>query len=104
VTHRKALLPVVLLLMLGVGASAAFAGGGNSANAKLCQKTGWQSAETASGGTFASSEDCTSYAAEGGELFMPSIVQHSRVASASTTTGRSRFTPSPSLASIRTAT
>jgi hypothetical protein len=67
---------VVVLLMLGVGASAAFAGGGNSASAKLCQKTGWQSAQTGSGGAFASSEDCTSYAAEGGELFMPSLVQH----------------------------
>ena len=75
-THRKAVLPVVVMLMLGVGASVAFAGGGNSANAKLCQKTGWQSAETGNGAGFASSEDCTSYAAEGGELFNPSVVQH----------------------------
>jgi hypothetical protein len=65
-----------MVATLIVGVSAAFAGGGNSANAKLCQKTGWQSLETGSGGAFSSSEDCASYAAQGGELFQPSVVQH----------------------------
>jgi hypothetical protein len=54
-----------------VGVSGAVAGGANSANAKLCQKSGWQSVQTDSGGVFADAEACTSYAAEGGALFSP---------------------------------
>ena len=54
-----------------VGVSGAVAGGGNSASAKLCQKSGWQSVETDAGGVFADAEACTSYAAEGGTLFSP---------------------------------
>lgn len=56
-------------LALSVGAATASAGGGNSANAKLCQKDGWQSLYTGNGATFASEEDCVSYAAQGGTLY-----------------------------------
>ena len=37
------------------------------------RKTGWQSLQTATGGTFASSDACTSYAAQGGVLFNPKV-------------------------------
>ena len=53
---------------LTVGVATANAGGGNSANAKLCQKGGWQSLFTETGGSFASEEACVSYAAQGGTL------------------------------------
>jgi hypothetical protein len=42
--------------------------GGNSANAKACQKGGWQSLFTTTGGTFANQSECVSYAAQGGTL------------------------------------
>ena len=66
-------LAAVLLIFGVVGASAAIAGGGNSANAKLCQKNGWQSVETETGGHFADAEACSSYAATGGTLFNPTL-------------------------------
>jgi hypothetical protein len=44
-------------------------GGGNSLNAKSCQKNGWQSLVTSTGATFASETACTSYAAKGGTLY-----------------------------------
>lgn len=44
-------------------------GGGNSPNAKACQKNGWQSLVTSTGDSFASEEACVSYAAEGGTLY-----------------------------------
>src|SRR5262249_6532405 len=40
----------------------------NSANAKLCQKGGWQTLLTSDGKPFASEQDCVSYAAKGGTL------------------------------------
>ena len=42
--------------------------GGNNDNAKLCQKGGWQSLFTATGGTFASQDECVSYGAQGGTI------------------------------------
>jgi hypothetical protein len=57
------------LLALAMSAPLAFAGsGGNSANAKLCQKGGWQYYVTADGATFANQDDCVSYGAHGGTL------------------------------------
>ncbi len=41
---------------------------GNSANAKLCQKNGWQSLYRSTGEPFASQDDCVAYAAKGGTL------------------------------------
>ena len=52
---------------------AAAAKGSNSANAKLCQKGGWQSLRPPNGSGFegfASEEACVSYAAHGGTLEM----------------------------------
>ena len=41
-------------------------GGGNSANAKLCQKDGWRDLARADGTTFANQDECVSYGASGG--------------------------------------
>ncbi len=60
-----------LVGLLGVSVAAA---GGNASNAKLCQKGGWQTAQTDSGGSLASNDQCTSYAAQGGALFAPELV------------------------------
>lgn len=44
-------------------------GGGNSPNAKACQKNGWQSLVTSTGASFSSEEECVAYAAMGGTLY-----------------------------------
>lgn len=65
----KVLFVLCAALALTVGVATATAGnGGNSANAKLCQKDGWQTLYTSSGATFANQDDCVSYGAEGGTL------------------------------------
>jgi hypothetical protein len=46
----------------------ASAGGGNAANATLCQNGGWQSLLRSDGSSFTSEGDCVSYAALGGTL------------------------------------
>src|SRR5262249_26266239 len=56
-----------LLLALAIGPSG-FAGDGNSANAKLCQKHGWIGLVRTDGSTFADDGACVSYAAHGGTL------------------------------------
>ena len=63
----------VLALMALVAASTALAGGGNSANAKLCQKGGWQTLQQSDGTPFANQSDCVSYAASGATLFGPKL-------------------------------
>jgi len=57
-------------LAVGV-ASATAAGGGNSANAKLCQKNGWQTLARSTGQPFANEQDCVSYGAKGGTYGTP---------------------------------
>ncbi len=59
---------VVALLAVAVMAGPASAGknGPNNANAKLCQKNGWQTLASSTGAPFVSEKDCTSYAAGGG--------------------------------------
>jgi hypothetical protein len=47
---------------------------GNAANAKRCQKGGWQTLKTGDGGLFTSEEACVAYAAQGGSLFRPMLV------------------------------
>ena len=59
---------VCAAIALTAGIATATAGGGNSANAKQCQKSGWQTLVTSTGATFTSEEQCTSYAARGGVL------------------------------------
>ena len=46
----------------------AFAGGGNSDNAKGCQQGGWQTLIRQDGTAFKNTGDCVSYAAQGGVL------------------------------------
>jgi hypothetical protein len=71
--RRLLLLAFTLVVAVGVGSSVALAGGGNSANAKLCQKNGWEALQTSSGGTLSSQGDCVVYAANGGPLFAPRL-------------------------------
>jgi hypothetical protein len=63
-------LTVVALLAVVVMAGPATAGknGPNSANAKLCQKDGWQTLRSSTGAPFLNEKECTSYAAQGGEF------------------------------------
>jgi hypothetical protein len=58
---------VTTLFMLGAPTVLA-GGGGNSANAKLCQKGGWTALYTRQGQSFASEQQCVGYAAQGGQL------------------------------------
>jgi YDG domain len=60
----------LLSAMLVVSAGIAFAGG-NSTNAKLCQKGGWQTLVREDGTTFRSEAACISYGAKGGTLYRP---------------------------------
>jgi hypothetical protein len=53
---------------LTFGIATASAGGGNSANAKLCQKNGWQTLVTGTGDAFQNAGECADYAADGGIL------------------------------------
>ena len=72
--HRRLLLlAFTLVLALSVGSSVALAGGGNSANAKACQKNGWMTLQSSTGASFADGSACVSYGAAGGALFGPSV-------------------------------
>lgn len=60
-----------MVAALVVGVSPVSAGGGNSANAKKCQKGGWTHYVRSDLRThFTSEEDCVSYAAQGGMLVL----------------------------------
>src|SRR5580765_5980735 len=59
---------VGLLAGLVVASAASAGGGGNSPNAKSCQKNGWKTLYRSDGTTFTSETACTSYAAKGGTL------------------------------------
>jgi hypothetical protein len=66
----------VALIVLGIAvavpaSSLASTGGGNSANAQLCQKGGWQNLFGSDGRTFSNAGDCGSYAAQGGAVSVP---------------------------------
>jgi hypothetical protein len=54
-----------LLLSVVAAAPAGAAAGGNSDNAKLCQKEGWRTLYRGDGTTFASQGECVSYGAHG---------------------------------------
>lgn len=78
----------LVAVMLGVaiaaslGIASATAGGGNSANAKLCQKGGWMNlVRSENGSSFANQSECVSYASAGGTLGpKPAIVHYLRPA------------------------
>jgi hypothetical protein len=59
---------VCAAIALTAGIATATAGGGNSVNAKQCQKNGWQTLVASTGASFTSEDQCTSYAARGGML------------------------------------
>lgn len=68
---RKTFLAVAAVAAFAVITSPAVAAkGGNSSAAKACQKGGWESLSpsTDAGAGFASAEECTGYAAQGGSL------------------------------------
>jgi hypothetical protein len=58
-----------LLCTLVFAAGALAAGGGNSANAKLCQKEGWRTLMDSSTSPFANAGECVSYGAHGGAIY-----------------------------------
>jgi hypothetical protein len=72
-SSKKSMLGLALLaalastLVLAGGALAA--GGGNSDNAKLCQKGGWQALMDSSANQFANDGACVSYGAQGGAIY-----------------------------------
>jgi hypothetical protein len=61
-------------------AGTALAGGGNSGNAKACQKGGWASPNLQDGSgnalpvTFKSQDECVEYGVHNGPLFNPSLI------------------------------
>jgi len=65
---RKAFLVLPALLAISIGVATATAGGGNSANAKLCQKDGWINQQGSDGTQFTSEEQCVAFGAHGGTL------------------------------------
>jgi hypothetical protein len=67
----KRLTSLVCLVLALAGAGSALAGGGNSANAKLCQKGGWTNWVRADKTPFGNQGACVSYAAQGGVLTAP---------------------------------
>ena len=71
--RRLVVLALMLMAALVVGSAVALAGGGNSANAKLCQKDGWQLLQTSTGGSFASQDACVSDGAIGDTLYGPAV-------------------------------
>ena len=65
----RLLLVCFAAVALTAGVTKATAGGGNSENAKRCQKGGWQTLHRSEDGrSFASQGACVSYAAKGGTL------------------------------------
>jgi hypothetical protein len=54
---------------LAVTGGALAAKGGNSTNAKLCQKGNWQELMDSSATSFSSQDECVSYGAEGGAIY-----------------------------------
>jgi hypothetical protein len=70
--RTRMVLVLCAALALTVGVATATAGngkGGNSANAKLCQKGGWQYLLRADQSAFKNQSDCVSYAAKGGQYY-----------------------------------
>jgi hypothetical protein len=57
-----------LTVALSVEVATATAGGGNSANAHLCQKGGWMKLQRSDGTQFANQGACVSYGAHGGTV------------------------------------
>jgi hypothetical protein len=67
--RMRPLLVLCAALALTVGVTTAAAGGGNSDNAKLCQKGGWQYVLRADQTALKNDGECVSYAARGGQYY-----------------------------------
>lgn len=65
---RRVAFLVCVVLAMAVGVATANAGGGNSANAKLCQKGGWMNLQGSDGTQFSSQDACVSFGAQGGTI------------------------------------
>jgi hypothetical protein len=66
---KRYLLGLALLAAFVFAGGALAAKGGNSANAKLCQKGGWQTLMDSSAASFSSQDACVSYGAQGGTIY-----------------------------------
>jgi hypothetical protein len=73
-TLTGAAIVIALVFALGTGVAGA-AKGGNSANAKKCQGTGYLDWVDANGNAFASADACTAYAAKKGNALQPKPVR-----------------------------
>jgi hypothetical protein len=82
-----------LLALATVVPASALAGGGNSLNAKACQKNGWTKLVTSSGAPFANEEACVSYAAQGGVLKKPQTITFTSANPSPVTVGDPTYTP-----------
>jgi hypothetical protein len=65
---RRVVFLLCAVFALTIGVATAHAGGGNSANAKLCQQGGWQIRYNANENSFPSEQACVGYAAHGGSI------------------------------------
>jgi hypothetical protein len=70
--RRALVVAFVVMVLLAAVPAVAFAGGGNSNSAKLCQKGGWTGLQGDTG-SFLSQDACVSYLAKGGTLFHPQV-------------------------------
>jgi len=66
--QRRIVVALCAILATSVLAGNAMAGGGNSDNAKLCQKNGWAGLTHSDGSGFANQDECVSYGAHGGVI------------------------------------
>jgi hypothetical protein len=62
-------LVATLVAALAIAGGALAGNGGNSANAKLCQKGGWQTLMDSSALAFPNQDACVSYGAQGGAIY-----------------------------------
>src|SRR5262245_8333841 len=58
-----------IITTMAVTGGALAAKGGNSTNAKLCQRGGWDGLMDSSGAKFSNQDECVSYGAEGGAIY-----------------------------------
>src|SRR5207253_2201714 len=88
----------MLVVMALLATEPALAGGGNSLNAKACQKNGWTSLVTTTGAPFSSETACVSYGATGGVLKRPQTIAFSSTNPSPVTAGAT-YTPTASATS-----
>jgi hypothetical protein len=87
-----------IVVMSLLATSPALAAGGNSLNAKLCQKGGWTSLVTTTGARFANEGACVSYGAHGGALKHPQTIAFTSTSPSPAAAGGT-YTPAASASS-----